>query len=360
MRLLLVLLVALFPSVVRADPPETVWVAIDACPEVPLDAPSLLGLLQVELSADGIHDVRLAPALDSVEASDLEDSLAAAMALVRITASCEFEGPYTVRIDDLLTQKSVERRVALGDLEQAVMLRALALAVSELLHASWAELELREAPADPSRLEAALRTRMGDLRRAVSPEPGARALVAGFRPTPAEAPEEATVAPSLVLSFLVRAFPSGSFAPLGGSVRLDVPLDAVWEIEVDVEALRGEGLNPLGTVQMVLAGGGLALAARVGEGPFSLRLGARLGADVGWAEGRPSMADVIASSTWGFTLLAGVRAELAARLDATWSLRFGIEGSGVLVGFVARAVDVPVIGATDGGLAAWGGLAANL
>lgn len=336
--------------------PETVWLTVEPCPAATFDTLALLALLRVELASDGIVDVRPAP--------DVVDDIASSIAFLHVETPCTDGAPYVLRVDDLLTHKSVERQLLLEGLDAPTLLRALALALSELLHASWAELELVELPGEVPALAEALRVRISGLREARRlADPEVRGTDerdadpdGGEPASETREPTEDAARTEVSAAFLVRAFPSGSIAPFGGALRIDAPLDELWEFAIDIEGLYGQSLDPHGTIEIALLGGGVGVGARIALHAITVRVGARLGADFGWASGRPVDGTVVASSALGFVLLIGVRAELAVRLDPTWSLRFGMEGGVAPVGFVAQVGGIPVAGATGGALSAWGGV----
>jgi hypothetical protein len=101
---------------------------IDAC--VPVDGAETARLAAMELRAD---------AVDTTDAA------------TSVSVRCDGDRAI-LRVEDAATRKSVERAVRLADLRQRGAARLLALAVSELVFASWAELyepSLPMEPADP-------------------------------------------------------------------------------------------------------------------------------------------------------------------------------------------------------------------
>jgi hypothetical protein len=113
-------------------------------------------MLRAELSSEGVTDVTV------LRGTDTEASLAR---VTFVSEQCVVDAAsVTLHVDDAVTRKHVERFVDLGDVRGSVRTRALALAVAELLRASWAELELPEVPSAavevPSELRRAVHTRM--------------------------------------------------------------------------------------------------------------------------------------------------------------------------------------------------------
>ena len=362
------LMLSALPSLASAqDLPDAVLVEVEACPESSLDVRVVLEQVRVELASDGIDEIRDSPG---------DPGAPTALARIHITTPCGAEPAFIVHIDDLVTQKSVERRFLLTDLADSAVPRALSLGIAELLRASWAELELEEPRSDvsPDIIEA-LRVRIRGLREArelsrpmePAENPDAGSELAA--PTPPEdaadvAPPEPLPPPpnhlSLGLGFVVRAFPGGSASPIGGQITLDVPLGSLMRLSFDGETVFGTSLDPLGTIELGLASGGIGLAAVGAIDVLRVAFGARVSAGASWANGRPVDASVRGSTGFGFVLLLGVTLELALRIAPSIELRFGIEAGAAPVGFVARVESIPVAGILGGSISASGGLAFDL
>jgi hypothetical protein len=233
-RRALVVLVS-FAAIARAqsEVPEVAWISIAPCESSTIESDELLARLRTELSSDGVTDVR---ALAPGEAPPEETGR---VALIQLEASpCE-EGSaaFVIRIDDLVTAKRVERTVDLTRASAAGRARALALAVAELLRASWAELALASAEDEivgtaPPALLRSIRVRAGlrdDLGDPAASTPAAQ-------PPPPRAPPLA-----LTASFWVLGMPGARTAPLGGRLALDVPVLRELVIQIDLSGGNGSG-----------------------------------------------------------------------------------------------------------------------
>lgn len=138
----------------------SVALVLPTCPAVgavaPVDGEAMARILRAELSGDGVTDVSVVPATDT------EVGLAR---VTFVTEQCTANASsLTLQVDDAVTRKHVERAVDLSDVTGAIRTRTLALAVAELLRASWAELELPDVPQSavpvPVELRTAMRTRL--------------------------------------------------------------------------------------------------------------------------------------------------------------------------------------------------------
>ncbi len=181
--------------------PSRVRVESTPCAVGPFDARAWGPLLRNELETDGVETVDVNPTTPDATA---------ALAVIRVEfARCD-EGATeaAVTVDDELTDKTVRRVVALDDIAAEGRARALALAIAELLRASWIELAIEnsqaaEAPAPPSIRRAML------LR--VRPR-GERVEQRAPPPTQPAAPRRVWLGAGVDL----RTFPGQSGALLGG------------------------------------------------------------------------------------------------------------------------------------------------
>jgi hypothetical protein len=209
------------------------------------DAARVEELVRVELAADGIGDV--GPITGETEAPAL------ARIAVEPTGCEDAPGVYRIAIDDVATRKRVERDVSMADLEDDARPRALALAIAELLRASWAELAYAEPPAAiPRRVLEAVRLRVPvpeDARELTIP-PAVSAAdppVAG----PAGAPRYLVDAGALV-----RSFPGARSALLGGRLAASIAIVPRLRLEVGGEGGAGQSLDRLGKVDLWYAASG--------------------------------------------------------------------------------------------------------
>src|SRR5262249_6011240 len=139
-----------------ADPtrsvPARVAVRRAECEPLPFDADAFLGVLGVELAADGVTNVFAAPSDTSAASSGAD-----ALALLSIEHACDAELAPVLVVDDAATGRRVRRAIALSDVAPPARARTLALAAAELIRASWAELVLPGVPEPEQAVPAAIR-----------------------------------------------------------------------------------------------------------------------------------------------------------------------------------------------------------
>jgi hypothetical protein len=262
---------------------------------------------------------------------------------------------FVVHIDDLVTRKSVERTIVLEGIPPSAVPRALAIAVAELLRASWAELELADAAEDePPPIAEALRVRVRGLREARElPGP----VIA---PPPERLPPPPSPRIAIGASGVVRAFPGGGVAPVGGRLALDVPLGTALYLVIDAEAVFGSAIHPLGAIDLGLASGGLSLRYDAAIDVVHVGIGARVAGGGAWTQGHPTSAGVVGAGGGGFVLLVGGVLGVAIDLGGLVVARLDVAGGGAPVGFETYVDRTPVAGLVGGYLAAALGLAVRL
>ncbi len=241
---------AVWPSSARADQPDAqhplVQVDIDACTGASPE--EVRRLLRIELGALLVDD---APSGEIV---------------TRAAVSC---AAHTVRlrVDDPITGKSLTREVELDESDVASRSRLIALAVAELVDASWTELESNPRPEVPP----------AGARPPPAAVEAARKVVQHRRPRQVD--EDLGVT-RMVVVVSRRAFFSESTAQWGGGMRLgrDQFTHVGWT--ADVLAEHGETEVSLGRVALdtLTLGGSLYLFRRWSRVTFQLGAGLRLGA----------------------------------------------------------------------------------
>ncbi len=120
--------IALASSVASAGDHPTVELAIDPCVGAPAD--EIRRVVSVELGAL------------------LEDGGDSSADRTRVTVACE-DGAVALRVDDPITGKSLTRTIELANTLPVARGRLVALAIVELVSASWTELEVNPAPRVP-------------------------------------------------------------------------------------------------------------------------------------------------------------------------------------------------------------------
>jgi hypothetical protein len=267
------------------EPRVPIALSIDVCLAA-LDASEIRRIVSIELGAE------LVPIHAATELT------------TRITASCDSE-EIVLRVEDPLTAKATERRVALSAHEPLGRERFIAIAMVELVASSWSELEIRAETA------AALPPPPADLRDA------ALDAVRGVRP-PAR-PYGEPIRLSISAEARSRLLTGGPWALWGGGVRLGLFPVRFLAIRAGVIAEAGEAIIGGGSVGIEAYGGELAveLTAELGSG---LELGGGISAHAshGILRGRTTSERAMIGSVEGLfagaALLGVARLALAALL----------------------------------------------
>lgn len=279
------------PARVRIVPP--------ACTEGPFDTSAWIDLVRSELETDGVESVVL----------DADPEARAAAAVVRLEAPvCRADADEALlSIDDELTHKSVQRRVSLAELSPSARPRALALALAELLRATWAELALPDAPDAES-----------------APTPIRRAMLLRLRPLVLAA--HSTAAPTsffahdLGLALDARTFPGHNAALLGAralygwSPWARVPL----RLRLDAGGLGGTSFDRYGRISLSLVSVGFGAMLTGGGERLDFALGPRLEAGWAWVEGVSTRPGIDGATGNASILLATANATFRVALAARW------------------------------------------
>src|SRR5262249_40357998 len=116
----------------RLTSASAVELYLPPCANAPLETERLLDLLRIQLG-----EVRAGGAPRRAPSEDL------LAAVVLSWPGCDSGAlEVTIKVVDRATSKTVERTMAVSDVPYAERARALAIAIAELLQASWAELDL--------------------------------------------------------------------------------------------------------------------------------------------------------------------------------------------------------------------------
>jgi hypothetical protein len=325
-------LTAPFAATARAEAPARVRLELPACDDA-FDKAELTRILRIELAADGVRDVEVGDTAGAPGPS-ASPSAESSLATIRVAATpCSTAArEVVIAIDDVATGKAVRRGVATADVAAASRPRALALAIAELLRASWVELAMPDAPAPSAEVPDAVL-------RAVKLRP-ARAEAA---PTPAPAPE--TPMRTLVrIAFDARAFPSYQSVVVGPSIGASVPLgDLPLRARADAVAGFGKAYDALGTINLALGAGDLGLMLAGGTDAVRVELGPLLAMGSGWATGHPSGGGT-GSSGNALIVTAQLAATFAVRISSGWWSSVGLEGGATLESLDAHAANRPASG----------------
>jgi hypothetical protein len=293
-----------------------VELVLPACAPGPFDGDAFVRLLTIELRAEGVTRV-------DVVAAGTTGAKDPALARVTLAASpcSESATQVDVTVDDAATNKTVLRTMALGDVAAGARPRALALAVAELVRASWAELALPNAPPPPPLVPARVQ-RIARLHAAPAPTPPEPS--AG-RPPPL----------ALGAALAARFFPSYATATLGPRVALSAALGASpLRVRIDANALFGTAYDPLGSLPLGLVSGGGALLLGHRSGPLDVEIGPHLEVGYGWVTGHASTPGVATTSG------GSVIVDLSAALDLRFELGAGFWATlDIDVGSVLESLD---------------------
>ncbi|HEX4513377.1 MAG TPA: hypothetical protein VH054_07570 [Polyangiaceae bacterium] len=296
----------------RADAPN-VDVTIDAC--VPVDASAVRRIVEIELGAS-------------------EDARGAA----RVTVSCN-DDRVVLRVVDAVTGKSLEREIAASALAERSKARLLALAIVELVSASWVELVVTPDPVVPPAAP-----RASDVVR--------RRVIERVR---ARVPALRTAESDLRAELVVRLV-DGGLGPLAGGGLVFTHDVALARFRAEVDALAGSSSRPLGVVNATIVGGAVAAMIAPRAGVMSFEAGAGFRASGVWLVGAPGPTAASGGSVTG--MLGGPFASLGAAVAARWfSAALRVEAGWAVVGvrgLVDGASPVDVAGGWIGGSAELG------
>jgi hypothetical protein len=293
-----------------------------------LPAEVLLRMLRVELVGDRVERVDL-----STPGGDAEGALAR----VSIEAPrCEADASeFVITLDDAATRKSVRRAVDLGDIPVSTRARALALAVAELLRASWLELALPNAPAPVAPVPETVRDTV-------------RLRIAATAPRARPVRETPRYTPIVLLQGESRTFALTSSSVAG--VRVVGGVTTPWggdtlrvRLRGDLGVAFGTGVSTLGDVDATLGTGALALTFGRASTLWGFEVGPRIEAGVVRAVGRIPPGSTATGITVGEALdpvvtlsaLIALRGRLAGALAASLEADIGY----TLGGVDARAID---------------------
>ncbi len=298
------------------------WVAVATDPKLGSEGDRV----RRELRAD------LAP-----QAIDVCDASRAGTPIAKIELSpAESERAVSIRLQirDALTAKEVARTVSTENIPADGRALAIAVATSELLRASWAELALREAPPPAQPVPKAVTKIIERSFRAGAPAPN--------KPSPRIV--------SLGVAFATEAFTTG-FVRLGADVRAGVDIGSRFNVGARVGFRRALAAQVAdGTVEadaiVFGAEGSLTLLPR--DRTFNVDVIAR--ADVAEISFHATPAPGVAATSATLTsveLSSGLRGRVA--LSPSLGLALEVGGGGSVVGAVAKDGDTTVAG-TNGAL----------
>jgi hypothetical protein len=228
-------------------------------------------------------------------------------------------------VDDGLTSKQLRRAIDLRVVPAAARSRLVAVAVSELISASWAELESAPRP------EISVPPPNEEVRRV------ALATVARQRPVQSTRLRLAAFASS-------SAFFSGAGVLWGGGIRLgrDEAHRLGWALELS--GAHGGTTTSLGTIAVDLVDVGASLALRHRASRWTVRGGPAVHGGAVHFGGTPDTEAAAGHGFWGPWLAAAVSAGLEVSLTPRLALACAATGGYVVVATEARAAGKPAAG----------------
>jgi hypothetical protein len=312
----------------------TVRVEAPPCTRVPFDRARLFELLRVELRPLGVTEVAGEDAHAKTEPAPVLDAASAAVVLVSPFACTETE-ELVITIADRATMKTVTRRLRVSDVDLAGRPRVLAIAIAELLGASWVEYALGGDSVAPAGVpEDAQRVLAGKLVPAVSAQSAPLDSRAPVESPPrvergdSERPRPWTVDGAA----MVRLFPARSTAIAGGALGASRTVAAGVRLHASVEAAFGDAHVRIGRVTVNAVTGSLGVGFST-AGSVELEVEPHVVLGVGWARGHADDTETVASHTYtdflGIGAVSGTVRAAAERLSPFAALELGYTFHGV-------------------------------
>ena len=255
------------------------------------------------------------------------DAVDAGNAVTRVVATCR-GGEVDLLLADAATAKRLERSVALAEAAPTARARLVALAVAELVVASWQEVENRPQPQEPA---------------LPSPQPPAQPMT--------RVAEGASVKQASAMAEaigVVRAFPWSGLWLLGAGARGHFTLSQPFTLALEITAEWGKASRATGQVAARAIGGAIGLGLAVERSWAFIMPWAGARAGVARLTGEPSPGSATSGETQSGSCLGpevGVGATFFphAPVHATVALSVGAMLLGVR-GEVAGDSSVDVLG----------------
>jgi hypothetical protein len=336
-----------------AHAPSRVRVVLPAC-ETDTSG-SLIAMLRIELRADGV---------DAVDQGAPEPSAPAepSLAIVTLDATCPgAAGAWSVTVAGAATGKSVTRRLDFTSLEAKAQARALALAVAEILRASWDDLSRRgPAPSEDGARSEATAGEAPPRLPPVTPEappglfedsPDTEAAAPTAPESPRPLPWRAT---TFGLELQERWWGAASTRLDAGRLQLGLaaPWNGPWRITIATSGGFGTKDCAIGAVDLSFDSAALGIALAGGSDVIGFEIAPEL--EVGWATetGTSITPTTQTSEVQGAIVIASLHASGVIVLGDHWRLVGGVDGGYALAALEARAdgqMVAAIAGATLGG-----------
>jgi hypothetical protein len=316
--------------------PTGVRIVLASCDALVLRK-ALLEQLRIELLSTGVVEIEVVDP-DTGTGSQVQSDRIATLQ-VYYPECDDTAGLVNLRISDRLTAKYVERTLVVSDLHAEARPRAVALAIVELLRASWLELVIAQRPGESPEPSDTVRNRLvTHLKERTSDDPEVQRPE---RRRDSRAEDEALLAEErwaknrLEWVGAGRFYPQGDSGDLSTTVKLSVALNRRLRLHTGALAAGG-GVNSGRDVNMFEAAGVLGVGLSGGSEP-EVEVASVF--EVGWMRvSGQEVRDVGRVAATG-TLQGTVRAPVAAGVDAL---------IGVQAGYVLSPVLVKTAGTTGG------------
>jgi hypothetical protein len=327
------------PSATQVHAPSRVRVVLPACETDTTASGSLIAMLRIELRANGVEEVDWG-APDPSAAGD------PSLAVVTIDAPCSGStGAWNATVAGAATGRSVARRLDFASLEPAARGRALALAVAEILRASWDDLSPREPAPAEDRAQPAPAPDPAPPRPPPVTSEAAPGMFEGSREAGAApaAPEDPRPSPWRATTFGVAlqerwwSVASTRLLNVRGELGLAAPWKGPWRIILATNGGFGTSDCAIGAVDVTLDSVAAGVALATGSDVLGFELAPEL--EVGWAHetGSSITPTTYTSQVQGAVVIASLHASGVIVLGEHWRLVGGFEGGYALAALEAQA-----------------------
>jgi hypothetical protein len=349
--LVLALCIGLFSARANAQQmpalPTGVRIVLATCDRI-VNRGALLEQLRIELLSTGVVDIEVVDP-DTGAGGRAQDKERIATLQVYYPECDDSGGLVNLRITDRLTAKYVERTLVVSDVPLEARSRAVALAIVELLRASWLELVISQGRGAGDSSDAVRSRLVTRLKAATEEDPDENEDRKSARgPEGKNAPDDAALSERWHKTRLEwlggsRLYPSGDSGDLTTTVKLSFPLNRRLRLHTGGLAAGGQ-VNGDNDINMFEGAGLVGVGITGGSGP-ELEVASIF--EVGWARlSGESFADVGRTFSVG-TLQGTLRQPVTPGVDVI----FGVQAGYVLSSVVARSMHTklggfegPVIG----------------
>ncbi|MFT3922677.1 MAG: hypothetical protein QM778_09100 [Myxococcales bacterium] len=327
-------------SACAEDVPTGVQVVIAECPAI-VQRKKLVEHLRIELFATGVQELALMdPELGATSSQNSPDRLATVQ--IYYPECDEESGLVNLRISDRLTAKYVERALFVGDVDLQARPRTIALAVGELLRASWMELVLSTDEAEEGSPSHTLRNRMITRLQAAEERRAPEAAIDPSELVEREVEGRPWFRPRIEWIAGGRMFPEGASGALSSAVSLSHPLNGHLRFHLGAIAAGG-GTNADRTIHLFEAAGRTGIGVTGGK-EIEIELASIF--ELGWAQ----LSGTKVKDTSSFMMIGALQGTVRTRITRGLDVLVGLEGGYVLTPLVLTFHDEDLGTHVRGGL----------